>query len=174
MPSERNSGAFDLSNIMIGWSKMGEWPVPTFSNWAFAELEDRMEAKTAESFQKLGQTVIKNTEKAIEGHLAFINQRVMDDFACAKSLTNCTTPEEAAKTLQAFYSNMATAYQNHFEKQAGLLRDSFTNNAAAVEEISETAMGNIEQMTKAAEENLGTPAPSKKPVRRRRSTSTKS
>ncbi|ASP34757.1 hypothetical protein [Labrenzia sp. VG12] len=167
MPTKNSTGAFDFSSMMTEWSKMGDWPMPSFSNWAFAEREDLMEAKTVASFQKMGQTMWTHAEKAFSDHMDFVSGRLHEDFECAKSLTKCTAPEETMATLQDFYSRMATQYQEHFEKQAALFRDSFSENAAAVEELNETAMENVSELTKAAEESLSEGKPARTPTRRK-------
>jgi hypothetical protein len=154
MPTKRNTGAFDFSTMMADWPGMSDWPMPAFSNWAFAEREDRMEAKTIESFQKMGQTMWTHAEQAFSAHLDFVTHRLHEDFECAKSLSQCVAPEETMAKLQDFYSKMATEYQEHFEKQAALFRDSFSENAAAVEELNETAMESVSELSKAAEESL--------------------
>lgn len=148
MATKRDSDAFDFSS----W--MAEWPMPAFSNWAFAEREDKFEARTVEGFQKIGQTLWSHTEKAFEDHMNFVTRRLHEDFECMKSLSQCSAPEETMATLQAFYSTMATEYQDHFEKQAALFRDSFSENAAAMEKLNETAMESVSELSRAAEENL--------------------
>lgn len=148
MPTKPSNGFFDFSTMMP------DWPMPTFSNWAFAEREDRMEAKTFESFQKMSKTMWSSAEKAFEDHVEFVNRRLHEDFECAKSLSQCNAPEETFATLQAFYTRMSNEYQAHFEKQAALMRDSFTDNAAAVEVLNETAMETVSELSKAAEESL--------------------
>ncbi|TYC69902.1 hypothetical protein FMN63_08235 [Stappia sp. BW2] len=160
MPTKSNTGAFDFSAMMAEWPKLPEWPVPTewpmptFSNWAFAEREDRIEAKTIESFQKMGQTMWSHAEKAFDDHMNFVSHRLHEDFECAKSLSQCAAPEETMAKLQEFYSRMASEYQTHFEKQATLFRNSFSEGAATVEELNETAMESVNEMSRAAEESL--------------------
>jgi hypothetical protein len=148
MPTKRNTGGFDFTSMVPNW------PMPAFSNWAFAEREDRMEAKAVASFQKIGETLWSNTGKAFEDHMDFVNHRLHEDFECAKSLSQCMAPEETFATLQAFYSKMSSEYQAHFEKQAAMLRESFTENAAAVEELNETALETVGELSKAAEESV--------------------
>ncbi len=148
MPTKRNTGNFDLSGMVP------DWPIPTFSNWTFAEREDRMEAKTVAGLQKMSGTLLSNAGKAFEDHMDFMSHRLQADFECAKSLSQCSAPEEAFQTLQSFYSRMNGEYQAHFEKQAALLRDSFTDNAAVVEELNETALETVSELSKAAEETI--------------------
>ncbi|MGS4887716.1 hypothetical protein [Roseibium sp. MB-4] len=148
MPTKRNTTSFDLTGMMP------EWPMPAFSNWAFAEREDRMEAKAVASFQKMGETMWTHAGKAFEDHMDFVNHRFHEDFECAKSLSQCTAPEETFATLQAFYSKMTSEYQAHFEKQAALMRESFTENAAAAEELNETAMETVSELSRAVEESM--------------------
>lgn len=148
MPSKRNTGSFDFPGMFP------DWPMPVFSNWAFAEREDRIEEKTVASIQKMGETLWSNVGKAFEDHMDFVNHRVQEDFECAKSLSQCTAPEETFQTLQSFYTRMSSEYQAHFEKQTALLRDSFTENAAVVEELNETAMETVSELSKAAEESI--------------------
>lgn len=167
MPTKRNTSAFDIGSMMT------DWPMPSFSNWAFAEREDRIEAKTVASFQKMGQTMWSHAEKAFDDHMEFVSHRLHEDFECAKSLSQCVAPEETVATLQNFYSKMATEYQEHFEKQATLLRDSFSENAAAVEEFNETAMESVSELSKAAEETLKDPQPAKARPRRKTVTAAK-
>ncbi|MCK7612529.1 hypothetical protein [Roseibium sediminicola] len=168
MPTKRNTGAFDFSAMMADWPKMGSWPMPTFSNWAFAEREDLMEAKTVAGFQKMGQTMWSHAEQAFSDHMDFVSHRLREDFECAKSLSQSTAPEETMATLQDFYSRMATEYQEHFEKQAAMFRESFSESAAAVEELSETAMESVSELSKAAEESLAEAKPAAKPTATRR------
>lgn len=175
MPTKRNTGAFDFSTMMADWPKMGDWPMPAFSNWAFAEREDLMEAKTVAGLQKIGQTMWSHAEQAFSDHMDFVSHRLHEDFECAKSLSQCTAPEETMATLQDFYSRMATEYQEHFEKQAAMFRDSFSENAAAVEELSETAMESVSELSKAAEESLEEAKPAaRKTTARRKPATTKS
>lgn len=182
MPTKRNTGAFDFSTMMADWPKvgewpkMGDWPMPAFSNWAFAEREDKMEAKAVASFQKMGQTMWSHAEKAFSEHMDFVTHRLQQDFDCAKSLTQCTAPEETVATLQTFYTKMASEYQEHFEKQAAMFRDSFTENAAAVEELNETALESVSELSKAAEESLeeAKPAATRTTTRRKPAASAKS
>ncbi|QDG75625.1 hypothetical protein [Labrenzia sp. PHM005] len=148
MPTKRNTGGFDF----IG--KVPDWPIPAFSNWAFAEREDRMEAKAVASFQKIGETMWSHAGKAFEDHMDFVSHRLHEDFECAKSLSQCSAPEETFSTLQAFYAKMSSEYQAHFEKQAALLRESYSENAAAVEELNDTAMESVSEFSKAAEESI--------------------
>ncbi|WP_428644482.1 hypothetical protein [Roseibium sp.] len=162
MSTKKTQGAFDFSSMMTNWP-----PLPAFSNWAFAEREDRIEEKTVASFQKMGQTLWSHTEKAFDDHMNFVSHRLHEDFECAKSLSQCTAPEETMATLQDFYSRMASEYQEHFEKQAALFRNSFSENAAAVEALNETALENVNELSKAAEESL-TEAQSPKPARKRK------
>jgi len=126
MPTKSNTGAFDFSATMPAWPQMVDWPMPTFSNWAFAEREDKMEAKAVASFQKMGQTMFTHAEQAFSEHMDFFSHRLHEDFDCAKSLSQCTAPEETVATLQDFYSKMANEYQEHFEKQAAMFRASFS------------------------------------------------
>ncbi|MES0883535.1 hypothetical protein [Roseibium sp. SCP14] len=167
MPTKRNSGAFDISAMMT------DWPMPAFSNWTHAEREDRMEARTIASFQKMGETMWSQAEKAFDDHMEFVSHRIHEDFECAKSLSQCVAPEETVATLQNFYSRMATEYQQHFEKQATLFRDSFTENAAVVEEFNETAMENVTEFSKAAEETLQETQTAKPKPRRKAAAGTK-
>jgi len=148
MPTKRNTNSFDFTSMMP------EWPMPTFSNWAFAEREDRIEAKAVASFQKMGQTMWSQAGKAFEDHMDFVNRRLHEDFECAKSLSQCTAPEETFATLQGFYSKMTSEYQAHFEKQAALMRESFTENAAVAEELNETALETVSELSKAVEESI--------------------
>lgn len=148
MPTKRNTDVFDFTALKV------DWPMPAFTNWAFAEREDRIEAKTVASFQKMGTTMWSHAEKAFDDHMEFMSHRLHEDFECAKSLSQCVAPEQTLSTLQAFYAKMATEYQEHFEKQAALFRDSFSDNAAAVEELNETAMESVTELSRAAEESL--------------------
>ncbi|POF30415.1 hypothetical protein [Roseibium marinum] len=148
MPAKRNTDAFDFSSMMP------KWPMPSFSNWNFAEREDRIEAKTVAGVQKMGQTVWSHTGKAFDDQMNFVSHRLHEDIECAKTLSQCAAPEETMAILQAFYSKMANEYQEHFEKQAALFRDSFSENAAAVEELNETAIESVSELGKAAEESL--------------------
>lgn len=161
MATKRNAGAFDFGFTMP------EWPMPNFSNWAFAEREDRIEAKAVASFQKMGKTALTHAEQAFDDHMEFVSHRLHEDFECAKSLSQCTMPEESMATLQAFYTRMATEYQEHFEKQAALFRNSFSENAAAVEELNETALESVNELSKAAEESLEEAKPAKTSTRRK-------
>lgn len=156
MPTKRNTGAFDFTALKV------DWPMPAFTNWAFAEREDRMEAKAVASFQKMGNTMWSHAEKAFDDHMEFVSHRLHEDFECAKSLSQCVAPEQTMATLQAFYSKMATEYQEHFEKQAALFRESVSENAAAVEELNETAMESVGELGKAAEESLKEQKPAAK------------
>ncbi len=165
MSTKPNTGAFDFSAMMA------DWPKPAFSNWAFAEREDKIEARTVAGFQKMGETMWAHAEKTLDDHMDFFSHRLHEDFECAKSLSRCSAPEEAMATLQAFYSKMATEYQEHIEKQSALIRDSFSDNAAVVEELSETALENVSELTRAAEENIDETRPAS---RRKRATPAKS
>ncbi|MBO6891987.1 MAG: hypothetical protein JJ866_08610 [Roseibium sp.] len=166
MPSKRDYDPFNFGSMMPSW------PMPDFSNWAFAEREDKMEAKSIEGMQKVGLTMWSHVERAFDDHMNFVSHRMHEDFECAKSLSQCTAPEETMATLQAFYSKMASEYQEHFEKQAVLFRESFSENAAAVEQLNETAMENVSEFSKAAEENLQVSSPAKRGSPRK-STATK-
>ncbi len=148
MPTKRTSDAFDFSSMMTAWQ------MPNFSNWAFAEREDRIEEKAVVSLQKIGTAFWSQAEKALDDHMNFVSHRMHEDFECAKSLSRCSAPEETMATLQNFYSKMASEYQDHFEKQASLMRESFTESAAVVEELNETAIESVEELGKAAEETL--------------------
>lgn len=148
MPSKREYDPFDIGSIMTNWQ------MPSFSNWAFAEREDRFEAKSIEGMQKVGLTMWSHIEKTFDDHMNFVSHRMHEDFECAKSLSQCTAPEETLATLQTFYSKMANEYQDHFEKQAALFRESFSENAAIAEELNETAMESVSEFSKAAEESL--------------------
>lgn len=168
MPTKRSSaGAFDFNPMTF------DWPMPAFTNWAFAEREDRIEAKTVASFQKMGEVMWSQAEKAFDGQMEFVSHRLHEDFECAKSLSQCTGPDETMATLQAFYSRMASEYQNHFEKQAALFRDSFSENAAVVEELNETALESVGELSKAAEESLKETKPAARKPRARSSTPAK-
>jgi len=169
MPTKRNTGGFDFSTMMADWPMM-----PAFSNWALAEREDRIEARTVASIQKMGETLWSHTEKAFDDHMNFVSHRMHEDFECAKALSQCAAPEETMATLQAFYSKMASEYQEHFEKQAALFRDSFSENAAAVEEFNETAMESVNELSKAAEEGLKEVQASKPALRRKTAATAKS
>ena len=162
MPTKRNTDPFDFMAMKV------DWPMPAFTNWAFAEREDRIEAKAVASLQKMGTTMWSHAEKAFDDHMEFVSHRLHEDFECAKSLSECVAPEQTIATLQAFYSRMATEYQEHFEKQAALFRDSFSENAAAVEELNETAMESVSELSKAAEESLQDSKPAASKTRSRR------
>lgn len=146
MSANNKSGAFDISSMMANW------PMPDFSNWAYAEREDKIEARTVAGFQKMGETLWSNVEKAYDDHMTFITHRLHEDFECAKSLSQCAAPEQTMATLQAFYATMAREYQEHIERQSALMRDSFSENAAAVEELGETALESVSELGRAAEE----------------------
>ncbi len=145
---------------------MTDWPTQAFSNWAFAEREDRIEANTVANFQRMGKTFWTHAEKALDEHMTFVSHRLHEDMECVKSLSACTSPEESAATLQGFYSRMAQQYQDHFENQAALMRDGISANAAAVEKLNETAMESVSELGKATEESL-TSADTPKPKTRR-------
>jgi len=177
MPKKRNPGAFDFGSMVTDWPQIGDWPnvnnwpMPAFSNWAFAEREDRIEAKAVASIQKMGRTMWSHAEKAFDDHMDFVSHRLHQDFECAKSLSQCTAPEETVATLQDFYSKMASEYQEHFEKQAALFRDSLAENAVAVEELNETAVESVSELSKAAEESKSeSRQPAKAAATRRRPT----
>lgn len=148
MPTKRNTDSFDFSGMVP------DWPIPAFSNWAFAEREDRIEAQTVANLQKMGMTLWSNAGKAFEDHMDFVSHRLQEDFECAKTLSQCTAPEETFQTLQSFYSRMSNEYQEHFEKQAALMRESFSENAAVVEKLNETAIETVSELSKAAEESI--------------------
>ncbi|KZM50666.1 hypothetical protein OA90_08410 [Labrenzia sp. OB1] len=133
---------------------MPQWPMPSFSNWNFAEPEDRIEAKAVAGVQKMSQTLLSHTGKAFDDQMNFVTHRLHEDVECAKTLSQCTAPEETIATLQAFYSKMANEYQEHFARQAALFRDSFSENAAAVEELNETAIESVTELGKAAGDSL--------------------
>lgn len=166
MPEKRNSGAFDFPGLTAAWPDLSDWPMPAFSNWAFAEREDRLEARTVDGLQKIGRTMWGHAEQALDDHMNFVSDRLHQDFECAKSLSQCTAPEEAFATLQAFYARMASEYQEHFEKQSALFRESFSDNAAMVEEFNDTAMQGVGELRKAAEESASQAKP--KPASRRK------
>jgi hypothetical protein len=165
MPNKRDIDPFDFSSMMANWQ------IPTLSNWAFAEREDRIEAKSIAGFQKAGVTMWSHVEMAFDDHMNFVSHRMHEDFECAKSLSECTAPEETMATLQSFYTRMANEYQSHFEKQAALFRDSFSENAAIAEELNETALESVAELSKAAEENLqgAKSAKQRKPATRKKS-----
>lgn len=167
MASKRNPDVFDFTALKF------EWPIPSFTNWALAEREDRIEAKTVAGFQKMGTAMWSHAEKAFDEHMEFVSHRLHEDFECAKSLTQCVAPEQTLATLQDFYSKMATEYQEHFEQQAALFRDSFSQGAAAVEELNEAAMENVGELGKAAEETLADLKPAGAKTRPRASAATK-
>lgn len=148
MTNKHQTSSFDFSAMVP------EWPMPSFSNWVFAEPEDRMEARALTNFQKVSETFWSHAEKALDDHMAFVSRRLHEDFECAKALSKCSAPEETVNTLQAFYSKMSAEYQTHFEKQAALMRDSITANASVVDELSETAIETVNDFGKAAEKSL--------------------
>lgn len=148
MPTKPKSDSFDFPTLV------SEWPLSAFSNWAFAEREDRMGAKAFDSFQKLSQTMWTNAGKAFEDQMDFVSHRLHEDFEFARALSQCNAPEETIAAVQDFYAKMSSEYQTHFETQAALLRESFTENAAVIEDLNETAIETVNELSKAAEESL--------------------
>ncbi len=159
--SEKTTPApFDLTKMMM----------PAFSNWAFAEREDRLEEKTFEGIQHAQRAVWEQAEKALDDHMNFVSHRLHEDFECAKALGECTMPDQAFATLQTFYTKMADEYQSHFTKQIELFQSGLSENMATMEELGETAMETVSELTHAAEESM---EEASKPVSRRKAPASK-
>ncbi|MEP4768606.1 MAG: phasin family protein [Roseibium sp.] len=148
MTSKRNSDDLNFKKMLA------DWPMPDFSSWAFAARGDQLEDTAVAGFQKMNDAFLSHAEKAFDAHMKFVSHRLQEDFEYAKSLSSCTAPEETLTTLQTFCTKMSSEYQSHFEKQAALLRDSFTENAAVVDELNETAMETVSEFGRAVEETI--------------------
>ena len=155
MPEKTTSAPFDFTKLMM----------PAFSNWAFAEREDKLEEMTFSGLQHAQRTIWDQTEKAFDDQMAFVSHRLHEDLECAKALGECRMPDEAFVTLQSFYAKMADEYQNHFKKQLELFQISLNESMMSAEELSETALETAAELSKAAEESL---QEATKPVPRKR------
>lgn len=156
MPS-KSSAPFDITQFLM----------PAFSNWAFAEREDKLEETAFSSIQHAQRAIWDQAEKTFDDHMNFVSHRFHEDFECAKALGNCRMPDEAMVTLQTFYSKMADEYQAHFRKQFELLQNGLSENMTVAEEIGETAMEAVSELSKATEESV---QEATKPVTRKRKT----
>lgn len=161
MSGKSTTTPFDITRMMM----------PAFSNWAFAEREDRLEEKTFEGFQHAHRTVWDQAEKAFDDHMNFVSHRLHEDFECAKALGECTMPDQAFATLQTFYTKMADEYQSHFKKQFELLQNGLNESMATAEELSETALETASELAHAAEESA---QEATKPVSRKKTPASKS
>ncbi|WP_417687875.1 phasin family protein [Roseibium sp.] len=167
MPGKSSDTPFDVFQKL-----MPHWPTPTFSNWAFAEREDRMEELAFSGLQRFNQTMWDRAEKALDDHMRFVSHRLHEDFECAKALSECRMPDQAISTLQDFYTTMAGEYQEHARNQLELLKDSVTESMAKAEELSEAAMETATEFGKAVEESRAELA-STAPKPRRKVTATR-
>ncbi len=161
MSGKTTPAPFDLTKMMM----------PAFSNWAFAEREDRLEEKTFEGIQHAQRAVWEQAEKALDDHMNFVSHRLHEDFECAKALGECTMPDQAFATLQTFYSKMADEYQSHFTKQIELFQSGLNKGMATVEELGETAVEAASELAHAAEESM---EEATKPVSRKKAPASKS
>lgn len=153
MTDMQNKSPFDFVSAFTA-----AWPAPNFSNWSFAEREDRLEERAFSSLQRMNQTLWDRTEKAFEDHMAFASQRLHEDFECVKALSECRMPDEVMGTLQNFYTRMAEDYQTHSRKQMELMQESLNESLANAEEMGEAALDAASELTKAAEETMHEPA----------------
>lgn len=160
MTDKSTSIPFDISKFMM----------PAFSNWSFAEREDKLEERTFAGIQRVHQSMWAQAEKAFDEHMSFVSHRLHEDFECAKALGNCRMPDEAFATLQSFYSKMASEYQDHAQKQFAMIQNSLNENLATAEELGETALATATELTKAAEETIedaaASAAQAKKPAKK--------
>jgi signal recognition particle GTPase len=104
---------FDLTNLMM----------PQFSNWAFAEREDKLEEKTFEGLQRIQRAVWEQAEKALDDHMNVREQPLSRRLRMRQgpgSSARCRT--KLLQRLQSFYVKMADEYQAHFKKQIELFR----------------------------------------------------
>ncbi len=161
MPNKSSETPFDFMQMLLP-----KWPAPYFSNWVFAEREDKLEELTFSSLQKFNKAAWDRAEKVIDDQMSFVSHRMHQDFECAKSLSECRMPDEAFATLQSFYTQMADEYQRHARGQMGLFQDGMNEGMATAEELGETALETAAELSKAAEENLQNVKPM--PARRRR------
>ena len=160
--SEKTTAApFDITKMMM----------PAFSNWAFAEREDRLEEKTFAGLQHAQRAVWGQAEKVLDDHMAFVSHRLHEDMECAKALGECTMPDEAFSTLQTFYTKMADEYQSHLKKQFELFQNSLNESMATAEEFGETALETVSELAHAAEESA---QEATKPVSRKKTPARKS
>lgn len=159
MPDKSALNPFDLTNLM-----------PQFSNWAFAEREDKLEERTVAGFQRVQRNAWEQAEKAFDDHMAFMSHRFHEDFECAKALGDCRMPDEAFATLQSFYVKMADEYQAHFKKQIENFQNGLTESIASAEELGETAVQAASELAQATEESIEEAA---KPKRRSRASAAK-
>ncbi|MEP5625096.1 MAG: hypothetical protein ABJP82_21200 [Hyphomicrobiales bacterium] len=148
MPTKRNSSDLDFKTMVANW------PMPDFSNWVSSARGNQMEETAVAGFQKMNDAFLAHAEKALDAHMKFVSHRLQEDLEYAKSLSKCAAPEETLTTLQTFCTKMSSEYQSHFEKQAALLRDSYTENAAVVDELNETAMETVSEFGRAVEETI--------------------
>jgi len=151
---------FDFPSFMI----------PPFSNWAYAEREDKLEERAFSGMQRVHRTVWEQAEKALDDHMAFMSHRLHEDFECAKALGECRMPEQAISTLQQFCTKMADEYQTHFKDQIENFQNGLNENLATAEELSDTAVQAATELAQAAEDSLEEQT-SAKPKRRTRRTS---
>lgn len=131
---------------------MPEWPAPAFSNWAFAEREDKLEERTFSGIERAQRTIWDQAEKVIDDHMSFVSHRMHEDLKCAKALGQCRVPDEAFATLKSFYTQLADEYQNHTRKQFELLQNGMSETIATAEELCDTATETASELAKAAEE----------------------
>lgn len=149
MPDKTSENPFDLMQAFLP-----KWPQAPFSNWAFAEREDRLEERAFSGLQRFNKSLWDRTEKAFEDHMSFVSNRIHEDFECAKALSECRMPDEAFATLQNFYTRMSDEYQKHAMKQVELFQEGMSEGMAAAEELGETALETATEMGRATEESL--------------------
>lgn len=138
---------FDFSPFTIP-----EWPAPAFSNWAFAEREDRLEERAFSGVERAQRTVWNQAEKVLDDNMSFVSHRMHEDLGCARALGQCRLPDEAFATLKSFYERMADEYQSHTRKQFELLQNGMSETISTAEELCDTAAETASELTKAAEE----------------------
>lgn len=131
---------------------MPEWPAPAFSNWAFAEREDKLEERAFSGIERARRTVWNQAEKVLDDHMSFVSHRMHQDLKCASALGQCRVPDEAYATLKSFYTQMADEYQSHTRKQFELLQNGMSESMATAEELCDTATETASELAKAADE----------------------
>ncbi|WP_162901691.1 phasin family protein [Breoghania sp. L-A4] len=114
-------------------------PMPWLDS-AWAESADRYGSRFADTVSTGSRETINCLESMVDDQLAFMKQRLKADFECAKTLSECREPNDAAKVITDFWQTLFTDYAKATEKAGEQMNKCMAEAWTTTTAVTETAM----------------------------------
>ncbi len=114
-------------------------PMPWLDS-AWAESADLYGNRFAETMSTGSRETLNCLEGMVDDQMAFVKQRLKADFECAKSLSECREPTDAAKVISDFWQTLFADYTKAAEKAGAQMNKCMTEAMTTTTAVTETAM----------------------------------